>query len=410
MLIILSFLLLFALTDSSPATDTRLAPTAEQVSAGRDALLQLRDARSAASGVNEIKISSDHLDGLSALATHAFRPDRLDLFVFESILHVNASHKLPFGRWLNVIVEIPGSKEGFPNLRAVVGSVSLSPYFSRLLIELVRSGMLVIGADIPSLDDLIQHLAIRDNRIAATINLPDKMGVFDRLMGMQNNIDPLLIAEVYCRLANAQQLDPQNNLATQVRRAFPRKSAAKATPESNGAALVALAMAIVDKKAGLLAGLSASQAGACEMPASRITLYDREDLPKHWALSAALAVGPGMQIAEAMGEWKELADNLSNQSEFQPGDPTGFSFVDIAADRSGLRIAKAASDETSARKMAIRLSSASENGILPPELLLLEEGQNVDFVRKYVSIDHPRFAEAIRSIDVKLDQKSLLAP
>jgi hypothetical protein len=31
---------------------------------------------------------------LSALATHGFRPDRLDLSVAEQALHVHASHKL----------------------------------------------------------------------------------------------------------------------------------------------------------------------------------------------------------------------------------------------------------------------------------------------------------------------------
>jgi hypothetical protein len=399
-----------ALTDPTPLTATRPAPSAEQVGAARDAVTQLAGDAGAPAGISTLRLDPEHLDGLSALASHGFRPDRVNLFVSGAVLHVQASRKLPLGRWLNVTAKASGSHKGFPSLRMQIGSVPLSPFFSRLLLGTARSGLRVTGADIPPLGDLVREFEVEGQRVAVTVNLPDKVGVLDKLLRTQNTASADLVVKAYCELAEAQRADPQGDLATQVRRAFPLERAAFATTQSNAAAFVALAMAIVDKSAGSLAGVGASDVAACPMPASRITLHGREDLSKHWALSAALAVGPGTQIAGAMGEWKELADSLGRQSRFQPGEPSGFSFVDIAADRSGFRIADAAGQQASAKGVALRLATATQEEILPPSLLSLGEGPSVDFVKNYGSLDDPRFAQAVKDIDLVLDQKGLLRP
>jgi hypothetical protein len=137
-------------------------------------------------------------------------------------------------------------------------------------------------------------------------------------------------------------------------------------------------------------------------------LHGRGDLPKHWALSAALATGQGKQIAEAMGEWKELVDSLSKDAEFRQGDPTGFSFIDISADRAGLRAAEAALMTEKATLMAARLSRATQNDILPSALLAKEEGPDFDFARQYGGLEDPRYAAAIQAIDAALDREGLL--
>ena len=401
---------IFVFTGSVPVTDARPPPTAQQVGAAREAVLQLRASSGVSNEANLVGLGPDHLDGLSALATYGFRPDRLDVFIYKSRLYIHASHKLPFGRWLNVTIETIGNRGGFPSLRIKIGQVQFSPNISRLLIDALRSLMRLIGANIPPLDELIHQFAVQDDRIFAKIKLPDKMGMLDSVLGAQSSVNPTLVVEAYCQLATAQQLNPQSDLAVQIRRAFPIERVASATPDRNGAAFVALAMAIVDKRVGSMVGVGASKVSACQMPASRIMLHGRDDLPKHWALSAALSVGPGTQIAAAMGEWKELADSLNKQSKFQLGDPTGFSFIDIAADRSGFRTAEAASDKALATKIASRLSMAIETEILPRPLLTLEEGPDVEFVSKYGTINDPRFIEAVRNIDLVLDQHGLTRP
>lgn len=399
-----------ALTDPAPLVGAQPAPSAEQVTAARRAVMELAGDAGAPVGIKRLRLGPEHLDGLSALASHGFRPDRLNMFVSGSVLHVQASRQLPLGRWLNVTAKASGSDGGFPSLRMQIGSVPLSPFFSRLLIDTARLGLRLAGADIPPLDDLVRELEVEGERVAITVNLPDQVGVLDLLLGAQNAPSADLVVKAYCELAEAQRADPQGDLATQVRRAFQFERAALATTESNAAALLALAMAVVDTSAGSLAGVGAPDVAACPMPAYRITLHGREDLSKHWALSAALAMGPGTQIAGAIGEWKELADSLGRQSRFQLDEPSGFSFVDIAADRSGFRIADAASKPASAQWMAMRLATATQDQILPPSLLSLEEGPGVDFVKDYGGLDDPRFTQAVKNIDMVLDQKGLLRP
>lgn len=408
LLLALLLSLVMLATDSRPTTDARPAPTANQVAAARDAVSQLLENTKAPMGARPMSLTSAHLDGLSALASHAVRPDRLDAFVFESELHIYGSHQLPLGRWLNVTAEARGDVIGFPAIRLRIGSISLSPYMSRALIELVRSSTWAVGVALPSLDEMVSKFKIEGEAVVIAVNLPRESGVIDRLLGVQSGLSASIASETYCRLAKLQSVDPQTDLAVHVRRAFPIERAAEATPDKNGATFVALAMLIVDKRVGALAGVDPSTIELCRAPAITILLHSRGDLPKHWALSAALATGQGKQIAEAMGEWKELVDSLSKDAEFRQGDPTGFSFIDISADRAGLRAAEAALMTQKATLMAARLSRATQNDILPSALLAKEEGPDFDFARQYGGLEDPRYAAAIQTIDAALDREGIL--
>jgi hypothetical protein len=127
--------------------------------------------------------------------------------------------------------------------------------------------------------------------------------MFDGVLGINNALNAELVSAAYCRLAKAQATDPQSDFAVHIRRAFPADRAARATPESNRSALVALAMAVVDKKVGSIARIDQSKIAGCAMPETPIVLHGRSDLPKHWALSAALEVVTGRQFAQSIGEW-----------------------------------------------------------------------------------------------------------
>lgn len=400
----------FIVTDSHPMVDARPAPTPEQAAAAHDAVLLIRDSARAANGQAAVRLNSSHLDGISALATHGFRPDRLDVFVFDSALHVNASHELPMGRWLNVTGDLYGQDGGFPIVKLKIGALSLSPYLSRVTLEIARGGARVLGIDLPPLNDMIRSFKVHRDGVAVAISLPKNAGIVSRLMGMNRGLEASLVSEIYCRLAGAQAVEPNKDFAVQVRRAFGPQSSLSATPQSNDAAFIALAMAVVGKKAGSLAGADLSLVENCHMPPGPILLHGRSDLPMHWALSAALAVGPGAQFAEAMGEWKELADSLPKTSEFQRGNSSGFSFVDIAADRSGFRTSMAAGTGNGAALISARLARAAPNDILPTTLLSMKEGPSVDFAGKYGDLNDPRFVEIIKTIDAVLDREGLVRP
>jgi hypothetical protein len=162
----------FAITDSLPRTKERPAPTAQQAGAGRDAVLQFRSSIASSRDISDVRLRSDHLDGLSALATHGFRPDRIDLSVANQTLYLNASHKLPIGRWVNVFAEVRGNGAGFPDVRATVGSITFSPFLSRILIDAGRSTARAFGAEIPRLRNLCSNLPSRTSSWWRALRLP----------------------------------------------------------------------------------------------------------------------------------------------------------------------------------------------------------------------------------------------
>ena len=402
--VMLSFVLL---TSGSSTARSRAAPTAEEVGAGRDAVTQLAPVPSAAVPT-PVRFGPEQLDGLSVLATRGFRPDRVDVAVRGGVLTMTYSRKLPLNRWLNLTVRTSGGGKGFPRTELAIGKVRVPPVLTRKLFELARVVLRWRGADLPPLDRLVRETRVGRDTFAATVDLPKTRDAVEQIAGSTKESDRAAVIRAYCRLTRAQTLDPEPSLAVQVRRAFPANMAENATVESNRAAFIALAMFVVDPQVGDLADVTAAQVAACPVPVMPITLHGRADWPKHWSLSAALAVGVGMHLSESMGEWKELADSLSKQSSFQPGDPTGFSFVDLSADRSGSRIAKAAADGADPTNEARRLSIATEDRILPRVLTTQSDGMtNAGFVKHYGGIDDPRFARAVARIDQVLADEGL---
>ena len=401
--------LLLAITDGEPRTDPRSAPTALQAGAGRDAVRRLLRS-TANSGASSVILSPAHLDGVSALASHGFRPNRLDMYSMDSVLYLDASHKLPIGRWLNVNAEVRTAKSGFPPVRLTIGPVAFSPYLSRVLLNIGRWGAGVLGTDLPPLDVMVQKFDFHGDKLVALLDLPERTNLISRFLNTQSSHDPALVIAAYCRLTAAQEADPQNDLAIHVRRAFANKRDEQATSQANSAAFIALAMAIVDKRVGSLVGIKDAQIAGCKMPLLPILLHGRGDLPMHWSLSAALSVSSGTQFAHSIGEWKELADSAPVRSPFQQGSPTGFSFVDLSADRSGFRVAEMAVDPARAKIMAKRLSRATQEEILPPSLLAMEEGLSENFIEQYGGIDDARFLQTLSQIDRILNERGLVRP
>ena len=70
----------------------------------------------------------------------------------------------------------------------------------------------------------------------------------------------------------------------------------------------------------------------------RVTLARRPDLQQHFIYSASLHVLGNQRLSSAVGEAKELLDSVNGGS--------GFSFVDLLADRTGIRFAKVAVSST----------------------------------------------------------------
>jgi hypothetical protein len=299
------------------------------------------------------------------------------------------------GLWLNAKAHISPSASGFPVISAKLGDLPIPAFLCRFIIKRYWNSR---GADMPLLDDLAQKLTLEKGKAIARVKLPKKSGILTTLGAARADpVDPKLVAKIFCDLGNRQAQSPTTELADHVRRAFT--SGDGNNVERNRAAFVALAMYVADRRVGeATAGLKLADVSQCSRPKNAITLLRRADLAKHWAISAALAAAFGPEMSGAMGTWKEIADSGSGGS--------GFSFVDLSADRSGVLHAKRAVDPDMAAEAAKVLARITENEILPLQALALSEGMSeAEFQSRFVDTEAAAYQKVVKRIDGILASK-----
>jgi hypothetical protein len=132
-----------------------------------------------------------------------------------------------------------------------------------------------------------------------------------------------------------------------------------------------------------------------EPVARTITLNSRDDLPKHFITSAALAAKAGGGLADAVGVYKELADSRGG---------SGFSFGDIAADRAGTRFGEeAVHSADSARKLQQRVAAGIvDRDVIPITEDLPEYISEAEFKRRFGGVDGPAYRKMMSDIEQHL--------
>lgn len=141
----------------------------------------------------------------------------------------------------------------------------------------------------------------------------------------------------------------------------------------NKAAILALGTLLGEEQVARVAQreIDASRQDEINALRNRITLRGRHDLPRHFWVSAALTVLSDAERSTAVGVAKELRDST-------PGG-SGFSFVDLAANRAGILFALAAtSSERGASETQIRISRGVNVDDFCPEVTDLPEGFSRD--------------------------------
>lgn len=110
----------------------------------------------------------------------------------------------------------------------------------------------------------------------------------------------------------------------------------------NRAAILALGTILGDDSVARVGGTDRDGTAAADRSRlrQRIRLGDRNDLSRHFWVSAALTVLADEQRALAVGLAKEVKDST-------PGG-SGFSFIDMAANKAGIRLAAVATRDTAA--------------------------------------------------------------
>jgi len=147
-----------------------------------------------------------------------------------------------------------------------------------------------------------------------------------------------------------------------------------------------------------------AESGEVADPGRRgILLNRRIDVAQHFLASAALAISGHRALADMVGLAKEINDTHSG---------SGFSFIDLAADRAGTRFGKqAVRSPLEARRVQETLGRSSDESVFMPALRELPENLSpAAFAERFRDIESPQFLELKSRIEERIAACALYRP
>jgi len=165
-------------------------------------------------------------------------------------------------------------------------------------------------------------------------------------------------------------------------------------PAENRALLLNLAAFSIGRNMNRIINLS-DRTADLRMGKVTLTLLGRDDLAKHFLISAAISVSAGSGLANLAGIFKEMDDSRGG---------SGFSFADLAADRAGVKFAEIAS-QTSQQAVLLqqRMRSHIKEFDFMPRIDNLPEGiQQLEFKRRYKDLDSASYRMVEKEIERRI--------
>ncbi len=169
---------------------------------------------------------------------------------------------------------------------------------------------------------------------------------------------------------------------------------------TNKAAILALGVIVGEEKVAAVAKrrIEFVHIDTIKAIRTRVTLRNRNDLARHFCVSAALAVLSDEERSMTVGIAKELMDAT-------PGG-SGFSFVDLTADRAGTLFATAATKSPgSARRLQETILQSPSVANFFPEIDELPEGlSQVEFQQEYGGLGGEKTGLIVLEIQKRLSK------
>jgi hypothetical protein len=307
--------------------------------------------------------------------------------------------QLPLGPWLNVVARVRVIS-GLPAVESVrIGRLPVPGWLTDLAIRQAMKRM-DRGIDTTFLANMIQAMRITPGRIevayrwrgdSTTAHLKSLLvppGDVERLAAYQAAIGSAAKrAPPGQPVSVAALIPPVFGLA--------RVRSAEADPaRENRAAIAALALYANSRE------LRSIAPGARPLSPDEIrsvTLAGRTDFARHFLISAALAAESGGALADAIGLYKEVDDTRGG---------SGFSFTDLAADRTGTRFGQLAM-LAPGRLQTVLAAGIGEADFMPEIGDLPEFMPEEEFRRRFGGVDAPAYTMMVAEIDSRIAARPL---
>jgi hypothetical protein len=390
-----------------PALPARAAPDAESAGLTRDLAGTLRDVLAAEAARGEIALP---LARIRALLTSAGRIQpglRADAAVEDGRLVLRGSigsPLLPGPLWLNPRLVVANSDRGFDIESASLGHLPIPPGLARRALEAGIDHVLgqgyggvalraIRGIDVVPEGVTLSYALSEEERLAFFTR------VKERVRGFTGDADN---ARIYAHLWYLDRAGDQGRLPREgsalpyLRHVIDQAEGA----EDMKAALLALTLYCGEDALGPAVGATLSPA----MQGRRnhcdgTTLAGRDDLKRHFVVSAGIYAARSGDVAFGMGEFKELLDSNEGGS--------GFSFDDMAADLAGARFAKVALGTAPDARAALSARIATEEDVLPSLEGLPSGMPEAAFRARFGDVESPAYQAMIAEINARLDAMPL---
>jgi len=272
-----------------------------------------------------------------------------------------------------------------------LGRIAVPPWLAYAIIPRLFA-QAFNDADLRSFENVIKKVAIREDQLALTYewhaDLPNKLRTAlvseedrARLRAYQERLAAVSGSPKAQSVSLTELLVPLFTLAAERSR--------DGDPVAENRAAIFLLTLYVNGQS--LEGIL-PEAKNWPQPISRpVLLNGRDDFPKHFMVSAALAARAGGPLSEAVGVYKEIADSRGG---------SGFSFNDIAADRAGTRFGETAAESAAGRRLQQRLrAGVVERDLMPATADLPEFMPEAEFQRRFGGIDAPPYKKMMADIE-----------
>lgn len=364
-------------------------------------ILSRNDPRRMKSGVlRTITISQEELDLVVNYLANSYGKGSSNIDLQQGMARVRATIELPsnpIGRYLNIDAKLreTNALPRFEYLR--IGKLPVPAFVANWLLQFGIK-QLQANKDYGAAADIIKNVSTSDNMLRIVFEwndaLPNQLKAFlvppkeqERLKAYHEQL-----IELTKKTSSKRSLRLNELMRALFELAAQRTNNGNDPAAENRAAIIVMAFYVNGK------GLGAIIPAAIQWPrpTSRIvTLGGRGDFSQHFTISAALAATAGSPLSDVIGLYKEIADSRGG---------SGFSFNDIAADRAGTRLGElATTSDNGAQKVQQQFNAGlRESDIMPEVKDLPEFMQEVEFKRRYGSIDSPAYIKMSNEIERRI--------
>ena len=376
-------------------------------------LLKQHDPRSLRDGeTRRLAISARDLNLMSNSALPYQDRQALDISLVTGIAAINYSAALPdnpLGKYLNMSAVV-GQEGGQPTLEQLnFGNARVPGWLLKPVVagtnSLLRNG----SAEYRDLMDAVKHIQFDPDSLQVVYQW--RADLAERIQSRGRDL--LLAPEEQQRiiiyyteimrqflLLAGRPVSLDRLLRPMFELARKRRDKGSDAVAENRALLLALGVAINGSSIKHLTG-EAVAATVVTHSRPHLVLRGRNDLVKHFTISAAITAAGGGGLANSVGVFKEVDDSRGG---------SGFSFPDLLADRAGVSFAEAALGDKAEELQEYMSTRVREAGYMPGFTQLPEGLMELEFKSRYEDLDSATYALVEKEIERRIGGSAIHQP